>query len=257
MALPLAYERTFERTLEEVALAATDLDVPLVPFWPLRGAAYDGRLLVIGRSVNGWVDDWTPRQLRDEAVRRSAVARMRADAEPEEGCRMRWVTDLWGARDGYRTSRSAFWRVLRRILLSDPTGVDGDHWSSHLVWTNLYKVSPGAGWNPGADLQRAQRRSAVELLGLEIEAFAPQRILALTGGWIDPFADGLGLRVTRRSGLVEGVGELMGRPCVVAKHPMAKPEGLFVTEVLRGFAELRVPIGHPDRGLDSDRESGG
>jgi len=24
------------------------------------------------------------------------------------------------------------------------------------VWTNLYKVSPGAGWNPGADLQRVQ-----------------------------------------------------------------------------------------------------
>ena len=71
----------------------------------------------------------------------------------------------------------------------------------------------------------------------------PTRILALTGGWIDPFADGLGLKVTRRSGLVEGVGELMGRPCVVAKHPMAKPEGLFVTEVLRGFAELRVPMG--------------
>ena len=43
MALPLAYERTCARTLEEVALAATDLDVPLVPFWPLRGAAYDGR----------------------------------------------------------------------------------------------------------------------------------------------------------------------------------------------------------------------
>lgn len=38
MALPLVYERTFDRTLEEVALAAVDLDVPLVPFWPLRGA---------------------------------------------------------------------------------------------------------------------------------------------------------------------------------------------------------------------------
>ena len=80
------------------------------------------------------------------------------------------------------------------------------------MWTNLYKVSPGAGWNPGANLQRAQRRSAMELLAMEIETFAPTRVLALTGRWIDPFADGIGLRVTRRLGLVEGVGELMGRP---------------------------------------------
>jgi hypothetical protein len=120
---------------------------------------------------------------------------------------------------------------------------DTDHWSSLLVWTNLYKVSPGAGWNPGAELQRAQRRSAMELLAMEIETFAPARVLALTGSWIAPFADGIGLRVTPRSGLVEGVGELMGRPCVVAKHPMGKPEGPFVTEVLRGFADLGKPIG--------------
>ena len=246
MALTLAYERTFDRTLEEVALAAPDLDTPLVPFWPLRGAAYDGRLLVIGRSVNGWVEDWTPRQLRDEAVRRSAVAWMRANAEPEVGCRMRWVTDLWGARDGYSTSRSAFWRVLRRIVLSEPSGVEGEHWSSHLVWTNLYKVAPGAGWNPGADLQRAQRQSAIELLAMEIEEFAPTRILALTGNWIDGFADGLGMRVAPRPGLVESIGELMGRPCVVAKHPMGKPESPFVAEVVRGFADLRMPIGGSD-----------
>src|ERR1035437_1348527 len=52
--LSQSYETIFERTLKEVASAATDLDVPLVPFWPIRGAVYDGSLLVIGRSVNGW-----------------------------------------------------------------------------------------------------------------------------------------------------------------------------------------------------------
>lgn len=246
MALPLVYERTFERMLQEAAQAATDLDVPLVPFWPIRGAAYDGRLLVIGRSVNGWVEDWTARQLRDGDVLSAAVAWVRADAEPADGCRMRWVTDLWDARTGYNTHRSALWRVLRRIILADPTGVDADHWSSHLAWTNLYKVSPGAGWNPGADLQRAQRQSAMELLALEIESFAPQRILALTGTWIAPFAAGLGLEVELRTGLVEGVGKLLGRPCVVTKHPMAKPEDPFVAEVLGGFAELGLPMNRPE-----------
>jgi hypothetical protein len=241
--LPAAYDRLFDRMLREVATAPTDPDVPLIPFWPIRGAAYDGRLMVIGRSVNGWVEDWTPRQLRDDDVRHAAVAWMRADAEPADGCRMGWVTDLWNAPSGYNTHRSALWRVLRRIILADPTGVDADHWSSLLAWTNLYKVSPGAGWNPGADLQRAQRQFAMELLALEIEAFAPQRILAMTGTWIAPFADGLRLRVEPRSGLVEGVGELLGRPCVVAKHPMAKPEDRFVASVLAAFAAIGAPIG--------------
>jgi P2-related tail formation protein len=92
--LSRSYETVFERMLEEVALAATDLDVPLTPFWPLRGADYDGGLLVIGRSVNGWVEDWTARQLREPSVRRLAVEWMRSDAEPVDGCRMPWVTDL-------------------------------------------------------------------------------------------------------------------------------------------------------------------
>lgn len=244
MVLPQAYETEFERMLNSVAEAATDPAVPLVPFWPIRGAAYDRRLMVIGRSVNGWVEDWTPTQLRAPATRRAAVARMRSDAEPTDRCRMGWVTDLWDNRSGYNTHRSALWRVLRRIVLADSSDVDVDRWSSALAWTNLYKVSPGAGWNPGADLQRVQRPAAVELLAMEIEAFAPRRILAMTGSWITPFAEGIGLKVAPRSGLVEGVGDLMGHPCVVAKHPMAKPEGRLVAEVLAGFADLGVPFNH-------------
>jgi len=93
--------------------------------------------------------------------------------------------------------------VLRRKILSDSrAGADDVHWSSHLAWTNLYKVSPAAGGNPGAALQLAQRQSAIELLKLEVEQFAPRRVLAMTGGLIDPFVDGLGLTLTPRSGLV-------------------------------------------------------
>jgi hypothetical protein len=241
--LSQTYETIFEQALLDVALAATELDVPLAPFWPLRGAAYDGGLLVIGRSVNGWVESWTARQLREPSIRRAAVERMRSDAEPADRCRMAWVTDLAGPNDVYNTNLSAFWRVLRRIVLSDTsTGLDDARWSSRLAWTNLYKVSLGAGWNPGADLQRAQRRSAIELLNREVEQFAPRRVLALTGGWIGPFSDGLGLHLTTRSGLVEGVGMKGDCAWVVAKHPMMKPEGPFVSEVLAAFADLGAPF---------------
>jgi hypothetical protein len=238
------YESTFERMLAAVATAATEPDVPLVPFWPLRGAQYDADLLVIGRSVNGWVDDWTASQLADPAARSSAVDQIRRDAEPADGCRMRWVTDQWGARAGYNTARSAFWRVLRRLTLANALGQgDPDHWSSRLVWTNLYKVSPAGGWNPGGDLQRAQRPSAIDLLNIELAEFAPRRVLALTGTWIAPFASGLGPSLEGRAGLVEGVGISGGQAWVVAKHPMGKPGDQFVREVLAAYEELGVPIG--------------
>jgi hypothetical protein len=100
-ALSAAYWTTFERTLKAVATQATDLDVPLVPFWPLRGRAYDHELLVIGRSVNGWVDDWTARDLRDATTRHAAVDWLRADAEPQDRDRMAWVSDLWRATTGF------------------------------------------------------------------------------------------------------------------------------------------------------------
>lgn len=239
MALSIEYEAIYERMLTEVADATTEPDVPLVPFWPLRGAAYDGELLLIGRSVNGWVDDWTARQLRDPSVRRQTVEWLRQNAEPATGDRMGWVTELWGASTGYSTRRSAFWRVVRRISGGDNPPAD---WPSRLTWTNLYKVSPAAGWNPGADLQRAQRQSAIELLRREIAELRPRRILALTGNWIAPFADALGLGFQPGPGLVEGALEVDGCAWVIAKHPMRKPEGPFVAEVRSAFDELGAAL---------------
>ena len=128
--------------------------------------------------------------------------------------------------------------MLRRLVARD----EGDGWAGRLVWTNLYKVSPAAGWNPGADLQRAQRTAAVELLRRELDEFAPSRVLALTGAWIDPFLDELGAALDHREGLVERIGDRDGTAWVVAKHPMRKPEDRFVAQVSGAFAELGRPL---------------
>src|SRR6185369_7933061 len=121
---------TFRALLAEAAASVADGAIPLTPFWPLRGACYDRELLVIGRSVNGWVDDWTAAQLRDDGQRDVAVDQVRADAEPSDRDRMAWVTDLWSATTGYSTRRSAFWRVARRLSTRDGDVAD---WPSRLV----------------------------------------------------------------------------------------------------------------------------
>jgi hypothetical protein len=238
--LPSAYRSTFDAMLASVAQTSADSSVPLVPFWPLVGGRYEGDLLVIGRSVNGWIDDWTVGDLRNDAIRGAAVDRMRVDAEDHPD-RLAWVTDLWGNRSGYSTARSAFWRTLRRIAAND--GVPAGDWPSHLAWTNLYKVSPAAGWNPGGDLQRAQRSFAAELLRMELEAIRPHRVVAFTGRtWLSPFESGLKLTLQLREGLVEAIGTDGDCAWVVAKHPMTKPETQFVTDVLGAFRELGTPI---------------
>jgi len=232
-----AYEAIFEELLAEVA-TTTEPSVPLVPFWPLCGASYAGDLLVVGRSVNGWVADRTAGQLRTQEGRRKVLGWLRRDAEPAHGDRMAWVIDLWGATAGYNTRRSAFWRVLADLT----SGLGDRQWPGRLVWTNLYKVAPAAGWNPGSDLQRAQRARAAELLRIELDAFRPRRVLALTGDWISPFSLALDLDLTTRAGLVVGTAERSGVPWVVAKHPMGKPHEPFVNAVRSAFDDLGTPL---------------
>ena len=235
--LPTTYEAEFDALLSDVAVA-TDPSVPLLPFWPLRGAGYDGDLLVIGRSVNGWVADWTAGQIRDGDVRGQVLDWMRRDAELAVGDRMAWVTDLWGATTGYNTRRSALWRVLADLT----SGLGDPAWPGRLVWTNLYKVSPAAGWNPGVDLQRAQRARAGAMLRTEVETYQPRRVLAMTGDWIHPFLASLDLELTRASGLVTGTATRAGVAWVVAKHPMGKPHAPFVAAVRAAFADSGAPL---------------
>ena len=47
--------------------------------------------------------------------------------------------------------KSAFWRVVKSV--SQQIINDKDGWYKHIVWSNLYKLSPTGGGNPGC-LQR-------------------------------------------------------------------------------------------------------
>jgi len=236
--MPAKYDVAYERLLADVAAVASQTDAEITPFWPIVGSKYDGGLLVIGRSVNGWIENWPIAKLATPEVRREVVRVMRTDAEPTDRSRMRWVTDMAGSGHHYNTNHSAFWRVLRSCSLSQ-LGADEADWPDNLAWTNLYKVAPAAGWNPGSDLQLAQRRAAIELIQIELEALRPLRILALTGAsWLRPFLETFIDDIEWCTGLVEGVGRRGSTAVVVSRHPMAKPQAPFVREVLDAFDSL-------------------
>ena len=237
--LSLDYEAAYRRVLIELG-AATRVEPPeLTAFWPMVGHKYSGSLMVVGRAVNGWIDHITVDKLGDPAAREVLLEAARRTAEGNGTCPMAWVTERWRARDGaYSTARSAFWRHIRAVLAAvDPDSRDDPDWSSRIAWTNLAKLAPAGGGNPGGSLLHIQRRACPALVAREVYELAPRRVLVLTGGWwFEPFADHLGLAVDRRPGLVEGIARQPTRTWVVAGHPQGKPRAILA-EVVAAFSE--------------------
>ncbi|MEL6477322.1 MAG: hypothetical protein AAFR17_08330 [Pseudomonadota bacterium] len=182
--------------LAEIALACSlglSNDTALT-IWPAaRGRACDGTLMVIGRAGNGGATNFCAKPGADDSqpVTDAAAARALTDTLfGSETCPLSWVVDQAGDtdKDGYNTNKSAFWRIARRVLAE--LTASGEDWSSHLAWSNLYKVAPWEGGNPGAKLMDYQWGLAARLLRAELDLFQPRHILFVTGGyetWFLPF----------------------------------------------------------------------
>lgn len=237
--LSSAYESLYRSLLADLgAEPALPAKLLMTFFWPMIGYRFDSDLLIVGRAVNGWVNEITVEQALSPDIVGQRVLEARSHAELDG---MRWVTALAGNREGYNTNQSAFWRVVRRVSTPDDASDERRSiWPAYTAWSNLYKAAPAEGWNPGGRFMAAQTSRGSALLEQELADLAPRRVLALTGrSWFEPFARSLGLGVDWRTGLVEGVAVKDGRPWVVAKHPMGKPEGRLVEDVLAAFDDLR------------------
>ena len=137
-----------DRVLPSVGKAAGQgkkLGDKLTGFLAQEGCRYkrDGGLMVVGRSVNGWTDCEDPVTFADCGFREQYAHSLWQESFPQNGkpCPMAWVTKQWGVNDVYNAKKSAFWRVIKKVTermgISKPGSED---WSSHLVWSNLYKL---------------------------------------------------------------------------------------------------------------------
>jgi hypothetical protein len=240
------YASQYERLLETVARTPDARGNTLNSFWPMVGHRFEDELLIVGRAVNGWGEDWTAEGAGDPASRRRIVESTRALSEGDSRCPMLWVTDHKANRKPgeWNPRRSAFWRVIEKIALRGVVPPeDAGRWPSYCAWSNLYKVSPkpprsGQG-NPEGALRAVQVPLAADLLAREVEEMAPRRVLVLTGlGWFRPFADALGLAVRPWDATVggkiyiEGVADQGGRCWVIGPHPQSRPDEPIVSQAL-------------------------
>jgi len=212
------------------------VEAELCPFTLIRGANYNGELLVIGRSVNGWMYSYCP----DDGLAKPKQDEIIEQLETYEKEGLHWVYSRESPKKGYNTRRSAFWRVAKRIALSRSI-VDNERiWSTYIAWTNLYKVSNAVGGNPSETLCNAQFPYCKRLLQMEIRQLKPHTTLFLTGtNWALPFVQECIIpndsqyrsSVVDSAGIIT-MGDYSGR-YIIAKHPQGKNEADFVNEIER------------------------
>ena len=230
----------FEKSiLTSVGKKSSILNREVTGFLAIEGHAYDGGLMVIGRAVNGWTEGICTRKLSDPSNVTRYAALVEDSVVNASKCPMSWVTDSWSASQEYNTKRSAFWRCVRNVTMSlNIVESECENWSSHLVWSNLYKVSPASGGNPNSALRNAQLDGCVELLKLELRTYRPSRLLFLTGmDWAAPFLAETNLQENEEFHYVKKYGRLnmedgFETQCVVADHPQGKPEADWVREAV-------------------------
>ena len=233
--------------LRPIGQAADELPKEkIVGFMSIKGNLYNRELMVVGRAVNGWTDDTIlPSQLAEpgecrrysKAVKRNS-SRGNFSGDANE-CPMNWVQDYWQNPEGYNTRRSAFWRVILKVMEGLEIASENDAWSSHLVWSNLYKVAPAKGGNPGNRLCDIQLNGCISLFDAELDIYRPSRLLLLAGwDWARDFVANY-CQTHSNAGFVEATGQREETSIVVAKHPQRLPKGKteveWVENVLAAF----------------------
>ena len=225
----------------------------LTALFPIKGNRYNTELMVVGRALNRWGIEkdkiwWNPNEGKPKQETIDRIIDYSSQGDKPKECPLKWITDHWGIDSdsidlvddkSYNMKRSAFWRVIREILMKleiTTEGKNDDDWSSFVTWSDLYKIASPLGGNPSSKLIDAQYEGCKRILKAEFECFSPKRILFLTGyNWFRDFENAGFKKEKKLHSLVEWVGYYDKTQVVVAKHPQGKDETDYVKQVIKYF----------------------
>lgn len=183
-------------------------------------------LLFYGRANNGWISS------------SNDVEELFADGG--EDCifardnQMEWMAE--DVVDDYRPSSSAFIRTIKNVASEYY-----DNWTSHVAWSNLYKVAPWEGGNPSDALCYAQLEDCKKIMQKELAFTSPCAVVMLTGYyWAKDFLeymnDGLEpdcIGYEKWGGYEAWAYRLEGRLLIVSEHPQGKPEAAHAEAIVK------------------------
>ena len=236
-------------------------DKNLVGFHYVKGSEFETgkKLLIYGRSVNGWPCDFNVDDLNEvayEKIYNNILSSVHTydDEEP-----LLWVHRQFGKKNikaynsksglKYNTAKSAFWRVSKNIVEKLVSSSD-NNWYKNIAWSDLYKISYKSGGNPGPQLIKSIKDQCEKILVEEIKTLKPHYILFLTGykGWFSVFerafeSDNIRfdnkLRNINNNDKIELTGSLFfddhRAEIVVAPHPQGKKENDLIDEIIKVF----------------------
>ena len=185
-------------------------------------------ILFVGKAVNGWKEF-------DEIDVLFGNGATRIFNEDDQ---MQWVENQEGGPNGlYNTSKSAFWRVIKKISQT----FYPDNWSSYVAWSNLCKVAPLKGGNPNNTLFYKQLDSCQRILEKEIEILSPKYVVMLTSGWEKDFLYFLNGNQTPKAihtetwsgGYETNVYRIKDTVFIASPHPQGKDEQTHAEVITR------------------------
>ena len=217
----------------------------LTAFMASKGMKYNGELMVVGRATNGWKTEFERKDMRCSNSRDEVALDAYSHAQASEGiCPLGWVTAGPNEDNGYNAARSAFWQVARNLLRAIKVAdSEPNDWSSYLAWSNLYKIAPASGGNPGDALCDAQEEGCKKLFQAELRDFKPKRVLFMTGRcWANTFLEKTATETKFKAAVhVEQCGTIVGNglkvPYVITGHPQGKSgtREEWAAEILAAF----------------------
>lgn len=183
-------------------------------------------ILFVGKANNGWITQET-----DTKLLFSETYENRIFARDDQ---MKWVNNQYGSKKGYNTKRSAFYRVMKRTSEQ----IYPQDWYSHIAWSNLFKIAPWKGGNPGIRLRDAQQEHCIEIFQKEIDVLSPKFVIMLTSGWERVFINSMSgndvheeKEVVNWSDFQTFLYEIDNVYYIVSPHPQGKDETEHVNAI--------------------------
>jgi hypothetical protein len=214
--------------IDLISCVPKELENDLSIFFPQAGKKYfeeNERILFIGKSVNGWVNESLDiNELFDEENKSRIVNR---DDE------IYWVEK--NDHPTYNSNQSSFWRVIKMISLDFYKKED---WYNYIAWTNLYKLSPAIGGNPSSSLCNLQYTQCVKILDKEINYLDPKFVIFLTSFWERDYLELIGINIEKNRLIKWDNHETYyqkykNKIYIQSKHPQAKKETPHTNAIMK------------------------